>query len=147
MNDADRAEALRLARVFDARTEDSHDIIDAATLLSRLAAAPPPPAAPAVAVEPQPCGCRLGECESKPDRLCRMVQEIRRGVDNDGMPSMGGRESVEDALMVVESFGPGIDGLNDTYARQIILADEVKRLRALLAAPAQPAPQRQEDAK
>jgi hypothetical protein len=49
MNDADRAEALRLARVFDARTEDSHDIIDAATLLSRLATAPPPPAAPAVA--------------------------------------------------------------------------------------------------
>jgi hypothetical protein len=29
-------EAERLARVFDARTEDSHDIIDAATLLPKL---------------------------------------------------------------------------------------------------------------
>ena len=26
-----------------------------------------------------PCGCREGECESKPDRLCRMTQEIREG--------------------------------------------------------------------
>jgi hypothetical protein len=47
-------------------------------------------------------------------------------------PVMGGRESLEDALMIVESFGPGIDGVNDTFARQIILADEVKRLRSLL---------------
>jgi len=45
-------------------------------------------------------------------------------------PTMGGRESVEDALSIVESFGPGIAGLNDTYARQILLADEVKRLRS-----------------
>jgi hypothetical protein len=29
-------EASRLARVFDARTEDSHDIIDAATLLPQM---------------------------------------------------------------------------------------------------------------
>ena len=41
----------------------------------------------------------------------------------------GGRESVEDALAIVESFGQGIGGLNDTYARQILLAKEVKRLR------------------
>lgn len=46
-------------------------------------------------------------------------------------PESGGRESVEDALRAVESFGPGIDGVNDTYARQIILANEVKRLRKL----------------
>ena len=43
----------------------------------------------------------------------------------------GGRESVEDALAVVESFGPGIQGLNDTFARQILLADEVRRLRGI----------------
>lgn len=42
----------------------------------------------------------------------------------------GGRESVDDALAVVESFGPGIAGLNDTYARQVLLAQEVKALRA-----------------
>lgn len=46
----------------------------------------------------------------------------------------GGRESVDDALAVVESFGPGIQGLNDTFARQILLADEVRRLRLIYAA-------------
>lgn len=45
----------------------------------------------------------------------------------------GGRESVEDALAVVDSFGPGVGGLNDTFARQILLANEVKRLRAAIA--------------
>ena len=43
----------------------------------------------------------------------------------------GGRESVDDALAIVESFGPGIHGLNDTFARQVLLAAEVKRLRSL----------------
>lgn len=27
----------------------------------------------------QPCECRVGECESKQDRLCRMTVEIREG--------------------------------------------------------------------
>ena len=27
----------------------------------------------------QPCECRVGECESKPDCLCRMKQEIQEG--------------------------------------------------------------------
>ena len=43
----------------------------------------------------------------------------------------GGRESVDDALAIVESFGPGIGGLNDTYARQVLLAAEVTRLRGI----------------
>lgn len=43
----------------------------------------------------------------------------------------GGRESVEDALAVIESFGPGTAGVNDTFARQILLAEEVRRLRSL----------------
>lgn len=43
----------------------------------------------------------------------------------------GGRESVEDALAVVESFGPGTAGVNDTFARQILLAEEVRRLRLM----------------
>lgn len=42
----------------------------------------------------------------------------------------GGRESVDDALAVVESFGPGVQGLNDTFARQVLLGQEVRRLRA-----------------
>lgn len=50
-----------------------------------------------------------------------------------GAAHAGGRESVDDALAIVESFGPGIGGLNDTYARQILLAEEVKRLRAARA--------------
>ncbi len=49
----------------------------------------------------------------------------------DIIPTEGGRESVEDALAVVESFGPGTAGVNDTFARQILLAAEVKRLRGL----------------
>lgn len=44
----------------------------------------------------------------------------------------GGRESVDAALAVVDSFGPGVDGLNDTYARQVLLAQEVRRLRNAL---------------
>lgn len=47
-----------------------------------------------------------------------------------GVTHEGGRESLEDALAVVESFGPGIQGLNDTFARQIILAEEVRRLQS-----------------
>lgn len=43
----------------------------------------------------------------------------------------GGRESVDDALAIVESFGTSIDGVNDEFARQIILAAEVRRLRGL----------------
>jgi hypothetical protein len=50
-----------------------------------------------------------------------------------GVTFDGGRESVEDALAIVESFGPGIQGLNDTFARQVILAAEVKRMRELYA--------------
>ena len=46
-----------------------------------------------------------------------------------GVTHKGGRESVDDALAIVESFGPGISGLNDTYARQVLLAEEVERLR------------------
>lgn len=51
---------------------------------------------------------------------------------DDTLPVMGGRESVDDALEVVDSFGEGTAGLNDTYARQILLASEVRRLRGLL---------------
>ena len=41
------------------------------------------------------------------------------------------RESVDDALMIVESYGPWGADLNDAHRRQIVLADEVKRLRHL----------------
>ena len=46
-----------------------------------------------------------------------------------GVTHEGGRESVDDALAIVKSFGPGIGGINDTYARQVLLAEEVERLR------------------
>lgn len=49
----------------------------------------------------------------------------------------GGRESVDDALAIVESFGAGIEGVNDEFARQIILAAEVRRLRGLYEQAAQ----------
>jgi hypothetical protein len=41
------------------------------------------------------------------------------------------RESVEDALLIVESYGPWGADLNDAHRRQIVLADEVLRLRHL----------------
>ena len=41
------------------------------------------------------------------------------------------RESVDDALMIVESYGPWGADLNDAHRRQIVLADEVVRLRGL----------------
>jgi hypothetical protein len=59
------------------------------------------------------------------DKDVRELAELFYGVEH-----AGGRESVDDALEIVESFGPGIGGLNDAYARQILLAEEVKRLRA-----------------
>jgi len=54
----------------------------------------------------------------------RELAEIFYGVAHEG-----GRESVDDALAIVKSFGPGIGGINDTYARQVLLAEEVERLR------------------
>lgn len=68
----------------------------------------------------------LGGCSNKD---VRELADLFYGVTYEG-----GRESVEDALAVVESFGPGIQGLNDAFARQVILAAEVKRGRDLYAA-------------
>ena len=45
------------------------------------------------------------------------------------------RESVDDALMIVESYGPWGADLNDAHRRQIVLADEVLRLRHLYDMP------------
>jgi hypothetical protein len=39
------------------------------------------------------------------------------------------REGVADALLIVESYGPWGPDLNDAHRRQIVLADEVKRLQ------------------
>jgi hypothetical protein len=38
------------------------------------------------------------------------------------------RESVADALLIVKSYGPWGADLNDAHRRQIVLADEVKRM-------------------
>mgnify|MGYP000190332821 CR=1 FL=1 len=43
------------------------------------------------------------------------------------------RESVDDALMIVESYGPWGADLNDAQRRQIVLAEEVRSLKAQLA--------------
>lgn len=74
------------------------------------------------------------------EELLKSVQFYRTGepkdqisVDEYPFGFDGGRESVEDALEVVTSFGAGIGGVNDDFARQIILADEVRRLRSVIA--------------
>lgn len=41
------------------------------------------------------------------------------------------RESVDNALLIVESYGPWGSDLNTSHRLQIVLADEVKRLRHL----------------
>ena len=48
-----------------------------------------------------------------------------------GLDLVPERESVDDALMIVESYGPWSADLNDAHRRQIVLADEVLRLRGL----------------
>jgi len=57
------------------------------------------------------------------------------GPDGSGLSEWLGptvqRESVDDALMIVESFGPWGADLNDAHRRQIVLANEVHRLRLL----------------
>lgn len=50
---------------------------------------------------------------------------------SDGLGLVPERESVDDALMIVESYGPWGADLNDAHRRQVVLADEVKRLRHL----------------
>lgn len=57
----------------------------------------------------------------------RELMALRNAV---GMMSEA-RESVDDALMIVESYGPWGADLNDAHRRQIVLADEVLRLRGL----------------
>ncbi len=51
---------------------------------------------------------------------------------NDEQPTPE-RESVADALMIVDSYGPWGADLNDAHRRQIVLADEVRRLASQLA--------------
>ena len=41
------------------------------------------------------------------------------------------RETVEDALLIVNTYGPWGADLNDAHRRQIVLADEVKRLQSV----------------
>ena len=50
---------------------------------------------------------------------------------SDQLGLMPERERVDDALMIVESYGPWGADLNDAHRRQIVLADEVLRLRHL----------------
>jgi hypothetical protein len=50
---------------------------------------------------------------------------------SEGLGPNAQRESVDDALVVVESYGPWGADLNDAHRRQIVLADEVHRLRHL----------------
>jgi hypothetical protein len=49
----------------------------------------------------------------------------------DGLGLVPERESVDDALMIVASYGHWGADLNDAHRRQIVLADEVLRLRKL----------------
>ena len=41
------------------------------------------------------------------------------------------RESADEALLIVKSYGPWGADLNDAFRRQIVLADEVRQLRNL----------------
>ena len=49
-------------------------------------------------------------------------------------PNAPERESVDDALLIVESYGPWGPDLNEAHRRQIVLADEVKRMTGTIEA-------------
>lgn len=135
---ADLPEALRLADILDLLAMDMKTPRQAAAELRRLHSL----TAQAISAEPAGAGYAalpeslmlavdrwfadntgLGGCSGKD---VRELAELFYDVTHEG-----GRESVDDALAIVESFGPGIGGLNDTYARQVLLAAEVTRLRGI----------------
>ena len=71
----------------------------------RLTAAPSAPTAQPQA-EP-PCGCRIGECESKPQAQCRMAEEVAAGCDGpsdaaivDKAMELFGNWSIRDTTLV-----------------------------------------------
>ncbi len=73
----------------------------------------------------------LHECldNDSPYLICKHCGAVGRcdlETQSDSPPT---RESVSDALMIVESYGPWGADLNDAHRRQIVLADEVKRLQ------------------
>ncbi len=75
----------------------------------------------------------LHECldNDSPYLICKHCGAVGRcdlETQSDSPPT---RESVSDALMIVESYGPWGADLNDAHRRQIVLADEVLRLRGL----------------
>lgn len=67
------------------------------------------------------------ECKDNdsPWLVCKPCNDAGRCAKEDS-PA---RESVSDALMIVESYGPWGPDINDAHRRQIVLADEVKRLQ------------------
>lgn len=91
-----------------------------------LEAAPPAIAASAPSQAEPEIECRPLECTKK---NC----EVYGYCEKEKPQTEGGRGSLDEALMIIESWGPGTGGLNDTFARQILLADEVRRLRAEMA--------------
>jgi hypothetical protein len=65
----------------------------------------------------------------------RTCEDGCNGCDDctDYTPPTPMRESVADAMLIVESYGPWGADLNDAHRRQIVLADEVRRLASQLA--------------
>ena len=64
-------------------------------------------------------------------KLAELVPVANGTMDSGHNEAQPARESVDEALMVVETYGPWGADLNDAYRRQIVLADEVIRLRSL----------------
>ena len=67
------------------------------------------------------------ECQDadSPWLVCKPCNDAGRCAQ-DSAPA---REGVADALLIAESYGPWGADLNDAHRRQIVLADEVKRLQ------------------
>lgn len=79
------ARLRRFAVVLEARGEtyDAETCEQAIASLSAPVAERGQPfalyAAPPVEQKAEPCNCRIGECESKPGKLCRMTVELKTG--------------------------------------------------------------------
>ena len=99
------------------------------------------PVEPSVRPGAEACACRECEGQGRYDRWLAVNGHYEGGevfsIQCDACDGSGRekpvRESVADALLIVESYGPWGADLNDAHRRQIVLGDEVKRLRTALA--------------
>ena len=78
------------------------------------------------------CNYPEGQCLEGCDQIYPLMRMLEPPAEQEQPAEQDvARERVDDALMIVASYGPWGADLNDSHRRQIVLADEVHRLRRL----------------